>query len=312
MGPTASGKSALAIALAREINAEIISADSRQIYRGMDIGTGKEPGTFQWFEEMGGEAFGKETGVYMCEGIVHWMIDIAEPNEDFAVEIFCQRARSILSNLDSRGKNAIVCGGTGFWIQSLVENAQYPRVAPNKELRAILSTISVSELFEKLRSIDPKRALTIDASNPARLIRSIEIASALGAVPELIKRPDGRVWKIFAIEKEKEVLRSNIEKRLQSRLDLGMVEEVKKLHVQGISWEKLDAFGLEYRWISRYLRDLVTFEEMREKLLFDIIHYAKRQIVWIRRWKKSGVPIEFTSEGESLLREARLFLGKEK
>ena len=166
LGPTSSGKSDLAIKLARKYNGEIISADSRQIYRGMDIGTGKISKAQQ-------------------KSVKHWMIDIVSPKNDYNVSKFKKDAEKIIKNILKRGKLPIICGGTGFWIKAIVDNVDFPKVKPNKELRKKLEKISTEKLFKTLQKLDPERAKNIDAKNKVRLVRAIEIAKTLGYVPKI-------------------------------------------------------------------------------------------------------------------------------
>ena len=300
LGPTASGKSSLAIEIARKYNGEIISVDSRQIYRGMDIGTGKVTR-----KEM--------------QDIPHRLIDIADPNDVYNVTDFVRDAHLAIVDIWSREKLPILCGGTGFWAQALLTGQTFPIVPPNPDLRARLALLSKEELFTQLETLDPERTQTIDRHNPVRLIRAIEIAHARIKNQELrIKQntnshSNSKFNKldfqfsilnstlIIALNPPMEILREKIQIRLNERFDQGMIEEVQRLHKQGVHFEKLEAFGLEYRWIARYLQNKIAEPTMREKLLFDIIHYAKRQLTWLRRWERQGETIRwFTSGSEAL------------
>lgn len=271
-GPTASGKSSLAIELARKYDGEIISADSRQIYRGMDIGTGKVTAEEQILAK-------------------HHLIDIREPNEDYNVTDFKRDAEALIQGIRSRGKLPIICGGTSFWIQALVDDQSFPAVPPNPKLREELSHVSCEELFARLEALDPERAKAIDNKNSFRLIRALEIIEVIGKVPDIEKNIRNEKYQIIAINPPKEDLDVKIKKRLDERFDQGMIEEVRSLHEQGVNWERLETFGLEYRWIAYFLQGKVTESEMREKLFFDIVHYAKRQRTWLRRWEKQGADI---------------------
>ncbi|HPN54415.1 MAG TPA: tRNA (adenosine(37)-N6)-dimethylallyltransferase MiaA [Candidatus Moranbacteria bacterium] len=285
LGPTASGKSDVAIKLAKKFDGEIISADSRQVYRGMDIGTGKVTPAEQ-------------------KTAVHHMLDVADPNDEFNVSHFKKLTEKKIGDILKRGKLPIVCGGTGFWIQSIVDDLQLPEVKPNKELRNILRNKSAEELFAMLEKLDPQRAENIDAKNKVRLIRAIEICKAIGKVPKTkvqhqnVKKPNAKYdFLQIGIEIEKEILNQKIKKRLDSRFDDGMLQEVENLHQSGVSWERLESFGLEYRWIARYLQEKISLDEMADKLYFDIIHYAKRQMTWFKRdkrilWLKDYAEIE--------------------
>lgn len=276
-GPTASGKSAVAIKLAQKFNGEIISADSRQIYKGLNIGAGKVNGSWN-----------AKLGAFESEGILHHLIDVAEPMEDYNVSHFKKDCGRIIEDVLTRGKVPIICGGTNFWIDSVVHDSQIPEVAPNPELREELEKKSVDELFSQLEQLDPERAEKIDNKNKVRLIRAIEIATKLGSVPKPISpvlNPKYDFLQI-GISAERENLNEKIKTRLEQRFEEGMIQEVENLHENGVSFEWMERIGLEYRWISRYLKHEVSLEEMKERLYFDIIHFAKRQMTWLKRNEK--------------------------
>lgn len=275
LGPTASGKSDVAIKLAKEFNGEIISADSRQIYKGMDIGTGKVEGT--WDESK---------KILLSDGVPHYAINICDPNEDFNVSDFKIYTEKIIQEILNRGKLPIICGGTGFWISSFVDNVDFPEVPPDKKLREKLEKESLENLLAMLSELDPQRAQTVDSKNKIRLIRAIEICKTLGKVPLLEAqslKPKAYKFLQIGINVDKEVLKTRIQQRLNERFEAGMEKEVEKLHSNGVSWERLEAFGLEYRWISRYFQKKISLDEMKVKLYFDIIHYAKRQRTWFKK-----------------------------
>lgn len=276
MGPTASGKSGVAIKLAKKFGGEIISADSRQIFKGMNIGTGKVRG-----------AWSVEHGAFISENIPHHLIDIAKPQEDFNVSHFKKLAQEKIQEILNRKKIPIICGGTAFWIDTLTKNSNIPEVAPNEKLRSKLALKSVKQLFLQLEKLDPVRAKNIDSQNKVRLIRAIEIAKKLGSVPIQDTKYEIRNTKYdfleIGLEVSREVLNEKIKKRLAERFELGMIEEVANLHKKRFSWKWMERIGLEYRWISRFLQKKVSEKEMKEKLYFDIIHYAKRQMTWLKR-----------------------------
>jgi tRNA dimethylallyltransferase len=267
LGPTASGKSALAVKLAKKINGEIISADSRQVYKGMDIGTGK--------------ITKKEMA-----GIPHHLLDIASPKKQFSVSQYQKLANQAIKKILKKGKTPIICGGTGLYINAVVDNVVFPAVPPNYQLRKKLEKLTTTELFEKLKRLDPKRAKNIDKNNPRRLIRALEIVLiSKKPVPEIKKQRNYDVLKI-GIKRQPAELKKLIKKRLLKRMKIGMVEEIKKLHEQGVSWKRLFDFGLEYRWISLGLQKKVSQPEMVEKLNKAIVDYAKRQITWFKHDKE--------------------------
>ena len=265
LGQTATGKSDFAVEVAKKINGEIISADSRQVYKGMDLGTGK--------------VTKKEMG-----GIPHFMLDVISPkNKTFSASQFQKMANKKIKEILDKKNIPIVCGGTGYYIDSLINSLPFPEVLPNKKLRRELETKDATELFGILKKIDKNRAKNIDAENKVRLIRAIEIAQELGQVPKLKKtKKEYETIKIGLTFPDSE-LKRRIYERLIKRIEKGMIKEVEKLHESGVSWKKLESFGLEYRYVSFYLQKKMTKEEMIEKLFSAIWHFAKRQKTW---WKK--------------------------
>jgi tRNA dimethylallyltransferase len=266
LGPTASGKTSLSIKLAKKINGEIISADSRQVYRGLDLGTGKVTK-----KEM--------------SGIKHYLLDVADPKKVFSVTDYVELADKAIVEIHNRGKTPIIVGGTGFYIQALVDGLILPEVPPNTELRKDLIKKDISELQEILKKLDKKRYITIDKNNPHRLIRAIEIATALGEVPRLQKNSKYDPT-FIGIEISMDELRKKIHARLISRIEAGMIDEVKKLHKEGLPWKRMEQLGLEYRYLSRFLQNKITKEEMLTELETAICQYAKRQMTWFKRDKR--------------------------
>jgi len=270
LGPTASGKSELAVKIAKKFSGEIISADSRQVYRGMDIGTGKITK-----REM--------------EGIPHYLLDIASPKRQFTVVQYQKKALEAIKKIYKKKKIPIICGGTGFYIQALVEGLNIPAVKPDPKLRKDLEKLSVEELFRKLKKLDPQRAKNIDSKNRRRLIRALEIVIKTDKpVPKIKTKPVFDVL-YLGIKKPIPELKKLIKKRLLRRLKKGMIAEVKKLKKSGISWKRLDEFGLEYRYIVRYLRGKLTKQEAIEQLQKEIEHYAKRQMTWFQKYPGTKV-----------------------
>lgn len=262
-GPTATGKSALAVALAKAFDGEIISADSRQAYRGLDIGSAKIT-----VDEM--------------QGIPHHLIDIADPRETFTVSEFKKLADEKISEIISRGKLPIICGGTGMYISAVIDNQEFPEVPPNKSLRAELEQLSVEQLFEKLQQLDPSRAETIDKHNPVRLIRAIEIATALGSVPIFSQEDSPYNLLIIGLRLPKEELAQKIAQRIHDRIP-ALFDEIRNLHAQGVSSEQLRRFGLEYRYGDAYVTGKILLDDFIEILTTKTIQFAKRQITW---WKR--------------------------
>ncbi|RLC37755.1 MAG: tRNA (adenosine(37)-N6)-dimethylallyltransferase MiaA, partial [Candidatus Nealsonbacteria bacterium] len=266
LGPTASGKTKLSIKLAKKFNGEIISADSRQVYKGMDIGTGKITK-----EEM--------------QGIPHYLLDVASSKRKFTVAQYQKLAISAINKILKKRKIPFLVGGSPFYIYCVVEGWIFPALGPDEKLRKILEKKDTKTLFKMLKKLDPQRAKTIEKSNKRRLIRAIEIAKKLGKVPPLKKNPQFECL-IIGIKKSKEELRTLIKKRLLKRFKEGMIEEVKKLKKGGLSWRRLEEFGLEYRWISYYLQGKIDYQTMIENLQKAIEKFAKRQITWFKKDKK--------------------------
>jgi tRNA dimethylallyltransferase len=289
MGPTASGKSDLAIALAKKYDGEIISADSRQVYRGMDIGTGKvaRDRTGNVKVQMTNDKF---RNCYFSEGIRHHLIDVASPKRSYNVTHFVRDAKRTLADIQKRGKIPIICGGTGFWIQALLEESSFPAVKPDWKLRKKLSKLSAEELFKRLKKKDPIRAKSIDAKNKIRLIRALEICASIGTVPH----PQHSTFNIqhsyvvIALSPPQETLWNNIDVRLEKRIAQGMVAEIEHLRASGLSWKRLESFGLEYEYVALFLQKKISKNEMVERLNFEIRHYAKRQLTWLRRFEKTA------------------------
>ncbi len=265
LGPTSCGKSDLAVQIAKKFNGEIISADSRQVYKGMDIGSGKITK-----KEM--------------RGIPHHLLSIASPKRNFSANRFQKLAQKEIKKIWRKNKLPIICGGTAFYIDSLLGDIQISPVKPNLELRKKLEKLSAEKLFNKLKKMDPKRAKNIDRKNKRRLIRAIEIAmSNIDTKKEKEKFISKNNYLKIGIKRSPEKLKKRIEHRLNSRLKKGMIDEIKNLKKIGLSWQRIDNFGLEYRFVSRYLRGIITKKEMIEKILSESWKFAKRQMTW---WKR--------------------------
>ncbi len=263
VGPTASGKSALAVRIAKKFNGEIISADSRQIYKGLDIGSGKII-----HREM--------------RGVPHYMLDIANPKRVMSVSQYQKKANTEINKILKRGKLPIICGGTGFYIQALVDGVIFPEVKPDKKLRRALAKKSMSELGVILKKLDQKRFKEIDTKNPHRLIRAIEIAKALGKVPKIKAVPLFETLQV-GIRQDDGILKQKINLRLKKRLKAGMLGEAKKLQAGGLSYKRMEAVGLEYRYMARHLQGKISKQEMAKQLEAEIWHYAKRQMTWFKK-----------------------------
>lgn len=269
LGQTSTGKSDFAVEIAKLVGGEVISADSRQVYKGMDIGTGKITK-----KEM--------------KGVPHHLLDVASPSRTFSVADFKKKAELAIKQIVKNEKVPIICGGTGFYIDALVSGQVLPQVSPDKDLRKKLEKKSKVELFKILKKLDAKRAKNIDENNPVRLIRAIEIATTLGKVPTLAGVGHLPKYNLIYIglNLPDEVFKERIKSRLLARIAKGMVKEVQNLKKNGLSWKRLNDLGLEYRYVSEYLQNKVTEEEMISKLNTEIWHYAKRQKTWFKRNKE--------------------------
>jgi tRNA dimethylallyltransferase len=275
VGPTAVGKSDFAVELALAIGGEVISADSRQIYKGLDIGTGKITQS-----EM--------------HGIPHHLLDIATLTDRYSIVEFQADAQRMIADIHARGKMPILCGGTGFYIDAVLYGHAFPDAPLDQKLREKLAQKSATELFAELAERDPERARTIDKHNKVKLIRALEIVNALGKVPAL-KTEKAYDSLVIGLTVPIEELRQRIAIRLEKRLEHGMVEEVERLLKEGATHERLFALGLEYRFISQYLKHLLSYEEMKNKLALAIGQYARRQLFWFKRNKE----IIWLTPGES-------------
>jgi len=264
LGPTASGKSDLAVKISLKYNGEVISADSRQVYKGLDIGTGKI------------------TKKEML-GVRHHLLDISSPKKVVSVMDWKVQAEKSIEDILSRGKLPIICGGTGFYIQSIVDNIVYPNVLPNKTLRDKLNKKTTEELITILKKLDPKRLKDIDLKNRVRLIRAIEIASELGSVPKVKKIKPKYDFIQMGLSTTDEHLRTNIEKRLILRMKKGMVEEARSLHKKGLPWKRMRELGLEYRYLADFLEKKITKKDLAQNIINGNWQYSRRQITW---WKK--------------------------
>jgi tRNA dimethylallyltransferase len=278
MGPTATGKSDLAVFLAKKFSGEIISADSRQVYTGLDIGTGKVP------RDPKAKSKKFETRSYLYRGIPHHLLDVVSPRRVFTVSQYKKLGEKALQDIWQQEKLPIICGGTGFYIQALVDGIVLPETPPNNKLRRTLEKKTAAELFAMLKKLDRRRAKEIDRKNPRRLIRAIEIAQTLGKVPKLTANPKEKFdTLLIGIDLPDKILKERIKKRLLVRIRQGMIMEAKKLHRNELSWKRMEELGLEYRYLAQYLQGKITREQMIEQLEKQIWQYAKRQRTWFKR-----------------------------
>ncbi len=289
VGPTSSGKTSLSIFLSKKINGEVVSADSRQVYKGLDIGTGKVTK-----KEM--------------SNIPHYLLDVSNPKNIFNASQYKELAEIAVENMLLHEKIPIIVGGTGFYIDALLDKVTLPDVPPNKKLRLRHEKLSTVTLLKKLQKLDPKKSKAIDPLNKRRLIRAIEIASALGKVPPIQKKQSPYKTLKIGISLPDKELQNRIYNRILARIKLGMIDEVRKLHKKGLSWKRMEELGLEYRYLSRHLRGKISKTEMVEQLNIASWQYAKRQMKWFKRDKN----IEWFSptQEKEIEQRVKMFLKK--
>jgi tRNA dimethylallyltransferase len=285
IGPTASGKTCLAVALAEVLGGEIISADSRQVFRGMDIGSGKD------LHEYG--------------QVPHHLIDILDAGGEFSVFEFQRRFINAYSEITARRAFPILCGGSGMYLDAVLRGYRMREVPYSSSLRAEQATKTDGELAEELRRLKPNLHNSTDLLDRERTVRAIEIA--LG---ELEDRSENNAplpllkSLVIGIHWERNVLRQRITDRLRERLDNGMIEEVQRLLADGIEWERLDYYGLEYRYVGGYLRGTMNKNDMFQRLNSAIHDFAKKQENWFRRMERHGVAINWIEGVDDQLAQA--------
>ena len=283
-GPTACGKSDIGIKLAQKFNGEIISADSRQVYKKMDIGTGKVIGKtdFSNYVDVPPKLY-----PFVSEGINHWLIDILNPAEQFSVSDFQKYAEAIEKDIDNRNKIPFVVGGTGFFIRSLTEGLMFPNVTVTEETKNNVESMDNEEALTKLLNIQSNAEEFIDIKNPRRVKRALSLLlSGMSNLSEMRmhKNPISE-YLVIGITYDRDTINKRILQRLDDRFNHGMVEEIASLLKNNdVTPERLDDFGLEYRWIGRFVTDQMTYDEMHEKLYTEICRFAKRQMTWFRKY----------------------------
>jgi len=279
LGPTASGKTELAVELARRINGAIISADSRQVYRGMDLGTGKDLNVYG--------------------DVPYYLIDIVAAGERYNVKRYREDVQHALGLISNQGKQPILCGGTGLYIQSVLQGFNYSSVPVNPELRNTLATLSLDALREHLDQLPLPRGFMPDTSTAKRLVRAIEIASWCLHTPPPLPASTSIKATIFGLNPPVSIRRQRITERLSQRLKAGLLEEVKHLLGSGIPAERLLYYGLEYKYATQYLQGQLDYEVFLARLNTEIHRFAKRQMTYFRKMEKDGLNIHWLS-GDTL------------
>ena len=288
LGPTATGKTQLAVQLANKLGGEIISADSRQVYRGMDIGTGKDLTEYNLNRK----------------SIPYHLIDIIDPIEEYNVAQFQKDFQKVSTDIGKREKLPILCGGTGFYIKAVLIDFQLSKTEPNKQLRQKLENWKLEDLINELETISPGASANTPVDTKRRVIRAIEVAKnrrqKIGDRDNEIQNPKSKIQNpiVLGVNYPREVIRERITARLHERLNNGMIEEVELLLKNGVTHERLDSFGLEYRFISHYLQGQLSRDEMAEKLNTAIHQFAKKQMTFFRNMEKNGIKIHWIPEGD--------------
>ena len=301
-GPTATGKTAFAVRLAAELDGEIISADSRQVYRGLDIGSGKDLGEYTL-------PSGRRLPVHL--------IDIVDPAYPYNLAEFMRDCHAAIASIHERGRLPVICGGTALYLDSILRAYTLQGGAPDLAKRQKKRELSTEELRRLLAEREPgSEILKREPDNRIRLIRRLE---------QLEENPDSALLRsaneqhpeyeflVLGTLRTRAELHRRIEQRLDARLADGMLEEAVRLHEQGVSWERLEFFGLEYRYMALHLQGKLTFQEMRDQLLIKIRQFAKRQDSWFRNMERNGIPIYWfkPDEFDAALDLTRRFLSGE-
>ncbi|WP_220720197.1 tRNA (adenosine(37)-N6)-dimethylallyltransferase MiaA [Agarivorans litoreus] len=285
LGPTASGKTHLGVELARRYNGEVLSADSRQVYKGLDIGSGKDLDEYQ--------------------EIPYHLIDIVEPDTEYSVFHFQRDFFAAYQQIKQANKLPIMVGGTGLYIDAVTQNYQLHEVPVNKALRDQLAELSLSELQQRLLALKPEQHNSTDLTVRPRLVRAIEIAESDKVIEPQSTPKHPKINPLYmGIRWERSVLRKRITLRLKQRLEEGLIEEVQNLHRDGVSYSKLEFYGLEYRLVAQYLQEQLSYNDMFQKLNSQIHQFAKRQDTWFRKMERRGDTIHWLDPQQSLVEQA--------
>jgi len=282
LGPTASGKTNLAVKLADSFDTEIISGDSRQIYKGMDIGTGKDLCEYQINNKK----------------IPYHLIDILNPEQDYSIHQFREDFYRAYNKIINKNKFSILCGGSGLYLESILLNYQIPNVPPDNNLREKLQKQSLEILKNKLKKIDSSIYDSKYHITKRRIIRTIEVFNQNNINNKIILHPPINNYCVLGILTDRDILLKKIKKRLDERLNDGMIEEVENLIKNGITLDRLKYFGLEYKFLGEYLFDNISFEEMVNKLNVAINRFSKRQMTFFRRMEKRGIQIKWINNND--------------
>ncbi len=283
-GPTATGKTSLGVNIAVKFDGEIISADSRQVYRGLDVGTGKDL-----------SEYAKEKKI-----IPYHLIDIVNPSYEYNLKEFHSDALREIKEISNRKKLPVIVGGSPLYVDSIISKYKFPLPPPSSSLRLDLKQKTAEDIGQYIKTHYPEKYNTLEnkLSRP-RLIRLLEDAELKNDNDYCVSSIEYN-FLILAPYYERKQVHMRIELRLDERLRNGMIEEVERLHDEGVTWERLDSFGLEYRYVSKYLKKELPYKEMRDTLLSKIRQFARRQDIWFRKIEKAGHDIYWIKEGDFL------------
>ena len=303
LGPTASGKTPLAAALAAEVGGEIISADSRQVYRRMDIGTGKDLEDYRLVVD-GSSTSGSKCGTQSAVDIPYHLIDICEPGTKYNLFQYQQDFMDAYNNIIGRGSTPILCGGTGLYIEAVLKGYQLSPVPQNPALRQQLEGKSLDELTQMLVALKAQNGSTMhnttDVDSCQRAIRAIEIEEYNLHTPVPKRELPPIPSLIIGVDIEREARREKITRRLKARLEEGMIDEVRRLLDEGIPAEDLIYYGLEYKFVTEYLTGKLTYDEMFTRLEIAIHQFAKRQMTWFRGMERRGFKIHWIDAQQAM------------
>lgn len=294
LGPTASGKTDLGIKLAKNFDGEIVSADSRQVYKEMDIGTAKPEKS---------QISSLKSQKYLVKEIPHYLINAVFPNEEFNVAIYKRLATKAIKDIQKRGKLPFLVGGTGFYIWSIIDNLKFPKVPPQRRLRKELEKKSLKELFEIYKNLDPEGAKYIKKENKRRLIRAIEVCKVSSKSFWKQRKKKKLLFYVLqiGIKLPKEELKKRISKRVEKMFDLGLEKEVKKL-VKKYGWDINPLQTIGYQEFEDFFGKKITRKEIKEKIILHTLQFARRQITWFKRDKRIYW-IKNQKEAENLIKE---------
>lgn len=287
LGPTATGKTELALNLAHKFQGELVSADSRQVYSGLDIGTGKWPNG-QWIMDNG--QLKKKNGFWEIDGVKVWMYDVVDPKVQYSVASYVKDAKKIIKNILNKNKLPIIVGGSGLYLKAILEGLPNLRVPVDKNLRKELEKLSLEKLQKKLQEVSFKvwkKMNYSDQQNPRRLVRQIELSFTSDGGPLALSEAEGKGLLLkIGLTASRDILYQRVDKRVLTRIDQGMVEEAKRLYRAGLSLQRMKSLGLEYGVLADYLSKKIKSMDELIKIMQGKIHrFVRSQLTWFKKEK---------------------------